>query len=176
MKLEIVDQRPQPIPLPLSAEPLAALLAPLGRADWVVNLVLVEDHVMADLNTRWYGGEGPTDVLSFSYLEVDGPATPQLRAGEGEAARDCWVAIGDQEPEVTAGEVIVAPAFVADRCRREDWDLETEWALLVVHGALHILGWEHGTDEARRAMRAREAAQLQRQGFVHPLAETGPEA
>jgi probable rRNA maturation factor len=173
MRLELVDQRPHPAAPPLEEGILASLVGPAGRADWVANLVLVEDHVMADLNARWYGGEGPTDVLSFSYLETDGPAGPHLPAGEAEAARDLWIALGEQEPEVTAGEIIVAPDFVAGRCRQEGWDLRAEWALLVVHGALHILGWEHGTEEARRAMRAREAALLERQGFAHPLAADG---
>lgn len=171
----MVDQRPRPEAAPLDEARLAALVTPLGRADWVVNLVLVEDHVMADLNARWYGGEGPTDVLSFSYLEHEGPAVAHLPAGEGDAARDLWVAAGEQQAEVTAGEVIVAPAFVADRCGKEGWDLATEWALLAVHGALHVLGWEHSTDQARRIMRTREADLLRREGFAHPLLVAGTE-
>ncbi len=169
MRLEMVEQRPNPAEPPLSEPKLAGLVAKLGHVDWTVNLVLVEDHVMADLNARWYGGEGPTDVLSFSYLENDGPAPCHLEAGDGEAAHALWVAPGEQNPEVTAGEVIVAPAFVSDRCAREGWNLATEWALLLVHGTLHVLGWEHGTVESRRAMRAREAEVLSRQGFEHPL-------
>ncbi len=169
MRLEVVDQRPHPAAPPLDPPRLADLVAPLGRAEWIVNLVLVEDHVMADLNARWYGGEGPTDVLSFSYVENDGPAAAHLPAGEGEAAHALWVAPGEQETEVTAGEIIVAPMFVAGRCEREGWDLVTEWALLLVHGALHVLGWEHATEDAQRAMRAREAELLHREGFDHPL-------
>ena len=169
MRLEVVDQRPRPEPLPLAEERLAALVAPLGEGAWVVNLVLVEDHVMADLNARWYGGEGPTDVLSFSYLETEGPGAPHLPAGAGGAARDAWVAPGEQGEEVTAGEVIVAPHFVATRCAREGWDLAAEWALLLVHGSLHVLGWEHGSGPERRAMREQEAELLRREGFAHPL-------
>ena len=115
----MVDQRPRPAAPPLDQARLAALVAPLGREDWVVNLVLVEDHVMADLNARWYGGDGPTDVLSFSYLELEGTARPHLPAGESGAARDLWVAPGEQEAEITAGEVIVAPAFVARALRKK---------------------------------------------------------
>lgn len=175
MKLELVDQRAKRDSPPLADSQLASLVSTLGDAAWVVNLVLVEDHVMADLNGRWYGGEGPTDVLSFSYLEPEGPGAPHLAGGTAEAARDLWVAPGEQDSEVTAGEIIVAPGFVAGRCGREGWDLATEWALLLVHGGLHVLGWEHDTAAARRAMRAREAELLSREGYTHPLPDSGTE-
>jgi len=175
MRLELVDQRSHSVPLPLYEDRLAALAEPLGCADWVLNLVLVADQVMAELNARWYGGEGVTDVLSFTYLEHDGPGSPQLSGGEGRAARDLWVAADDEEPVVTAGEVILAPAFVADRCCDEGWDLPTEWGMLLVHGGLHVLGWLHDTPDARCAMQAQEAELLDRQGFSHPLLETGSE-
>lgn len=175
MKLELVDQRLRPGPLPLDGTLLAALVDPLGGADWSLNLVLVADQAMADLYARWYGGEGVTDVLSFSYLEPEGTGEPQLSGGEGWAARDFWVSPGDRESQVTAGEIVLAPAFVAGRCRDENWDLAAEWAMLVVHGGLHVLGWLHDSPGAQDAMQAREAELLARQGFSHPLLETGSE-
>ncbi len=170
MKLELIDQRGRPQPPPLAGEGLAALVAPLGAPDWILDLVLVEDPVMADLYGRWYGGEGVTDVLSFSYLEPTGAGAPQLRAGCGEAATDLWVPPADATGPVVAGEVILAPRFVAERCAREGWDLAAEWALLLVHGALHVLGWTHDTGARREAMRACEARLLAARGLAHPLA------
>ncbi|HOX26638.1 MAG TPA: rRNA maturation RNase YbeY [Candidatus Krumholzibacteria bacterium] len=175
MKCELVDQRVRPESLPLDATRLAALTGGLGRPDWVVNLVLVEDHVMADLYERWYGATGVTDVLSFAYLENAGAGEPDLASGDRLAARDLWVAPGEVAEPVTVGEVILAPAFIAARCRAEGWDLEAEWALLVAHGCLHVLGWEHARATARRAMRACEAALLAQIGIAHPLAAEGTE-
>lgn len=170
MKLELIDQRGRPQALPLPIERLAALVAPLGAPDWILDLVLVEDPVMADLYGRWYGGEGVTDVLSFSYLEPQGAGAPQLPAGHGEAAADLWVPPADAAGPVVAGEVILAPRFVDGRCAREGWDLAAEWALLLVHGALHVLGWTHDTEVQQVAMRACEARLLAAEGLGHPLA------
>ncbi len=169
MRLELVDQRPRPEATPLPLDQLAALVAPIGQAEWVLNLVLVEDPTMADLYSRWYGGQGVTDVLSFTYLEDQGLGEPHLQATVGQAARDLWVAPGDGAGEVTAGEVVLAPDFVARRCADEGWDLKTEWALLLVHGALHVLGWEHQDPDQRQAMRTHEAAVLETQGMAHPI-------
>ncbi|MBD3222883.1 rRNA maturation RNase YbeY [bacterium] len=169
MRLELVDHRSEPGPLPLDERRLAGLVADLGGPDWHLNLVLVDDGQMTGLREQWYGGQGPTDVLSFSYLEDEGPGEPALRAGEGAAARTFWLPPHAPDEPVTAGEVVLAPRFVAGRCAREGHDPEAEWALLLVHGALHVLGWTHDDDDERDRMRAQEASILARAGMTHPL-------
>lgn len=169
MKLDLVDRRRQPAPMALEADRLAPLVASLGLPDWLLNLVLVDDAEMTSLNERWYGGEGPTDVLSFSYLEEAGPGAPALASGRHGAARDLWVAPGEAVAGVVAGEVVLAPDYVARRAREGGWDVPTEWALLLVHGTLHVLGWRHDEVADRRAMRDHEASVLRESGFVHPL-------
>jgi probable rRNA maturation factor len=135
--------------------------------------VLVDDPAMADLNRRWRGGDGVTDVLSFTYLETSGSGAPGLARGEADAACDLWLPpeAGTPDGVPLAGEVILAPAFVAGRCRDEGWDTELEWALLLAHGCLHVLGWEHDTPPQRQAMAEREAEHLGRLGLPHPLRE-----
>jgi len=176
VNLSLVDQRTRSQPLPVTLETLGRLVAPLGDPVWTVDLVLVDDLQMTDLYERWYGGQGVTDVLSFSYLEDAGAGAPALAAGEGGAAADLWLAPGDGVAPVVAGEVVIAPEFVAARCGREGWDLATEWALLVVHGTLHVLGWRHDTPADRARMRACEARLLAAEGFHHPLPADGTEA
>lgn len=169
MQLELVDQRGRPDTLPVALESLSELVAGLGRPPWWLNLVLVDDPHMTELNQRWYGGQGPTDVLSFSYLEADGAGAPVLAAGEHGAACDLWLAPGEAVDAVIAGEVIVAPDFVARRCASQGWNLAHEWTLLLVHGALHVLGWTHATDQTREAMQAQEATLLAVAGIPHPM-------
>lgn len=177
MKLETVDRRgqvPSPDPWDGAAAQwprLAGLGADLGDSRWCVDVVLVDDATMADLNRRWRGVEGVTDVLSFSYLEEEGGGEPDLAAGGGGAARDLWLSPVAGEAEVAVGEIVLAPAFVLERCLRREWNPDLEWPLLVVHGLLHLLGWEHAADADREAMRELEAQVLGRAGLAHPLRE-----
>jgi probable rRNA maturation factor len=171
---------------------LVALAAPAGRSDWQAAVVLVDDDEMASLNEAYRGHADPTDVLSFSYLQPEGAGTCDLGAGEGWAACDLWsdeagpAALEPATPGATAdpaapaaeaatvwqaGEIVLAPAFVAERCARNGWDLAAEWALLVVHGILHVLGWEHDTEPRRQRMRAAESELLARRGIRHPLGD-----
>lgn len=174
MIVRLLEQRHGVAEPPAAEEALlAALVAPLGRPQWQVNVVLVDDQAMADLNARYHGGEGVTDVLSFSYLEDAPPDAPALPAGESGAAVGLWLpdAAADEAAGEAplAGEIVLAPQFIATRCQQEQWDLRLEWAMLVVHGALHILGWDHAEPEQQDAMRALEAKALARERLVHPL-------
>ncbi len=145
---------------------LTGVLAGLGGRDWPVNLVLASDDEVAAMNARYRQREGVTDVLSFSYLLTAGPPPPQLASGCRGAACDLW----REDPPDVVGEVVLAPDFVAGRCRREGWSVGTEFTLLVIHGCLHILGWDHEEPRMRQAMRGLEAELLGGMGLAHPLA------
>lgn len=178
MILELVDRRTRREPeaggaLAAPWAVLAGLAAAVGPADWQVELVLVDDDAMAGLNLAYRGSEGPTDVLSFSYLLAEGPHAPDLPAGRHGARRDLWLEpgpVGTDRPPLV-GEVVLAPGFIARRCAERGWPLDQEMALLVVHGCLHILGWDHETEADHRALRELEASVLRGFGLPHPLAE-----
>ncbi len=154
---------------------LTDLTEPLGRPDWAVDVVLIDNQTMAGLNAEFRQADGVTDVLSFSYLLESGSGDPDLPCGLGHAFRNLWLDtfVRDQENEsdLTVGEVILAPGFVADRCRERGWALEHEIPLLVVHGMLHLLGWEHASDKEVEAMRTVEEGILASAGLPHPLRE-----
>jgi len=180
MRLAFVDRRAVPgnrdeFVSPRWRELFGEIAGRVGPQDWTVNLVLIADGAMTDLNRDFRGTDGVTDVLSFSYLLVEGPGCPDLRAGHGDAARDLWLdPLGDRSADGSSplvGEILVAPAFVAGRCLERGWSLETELPLLVVHGCLHILDWEHGQDEERAAMQKIESRVLADVGLDHPLLE-----
>jgi len=154
--------------------PAAEWVGPLGRPDWSFDLVLVDDAVMQDLNARFRGKDAVTDVLSFSALEDAGPGDPDLQAGQAGAYGDLWLDPLQPADPGGVGEIILAPDFIVRRCRQKGWPLEKEIPMLVVHGCLHLLGWDHEETEQARAMRRLEAERLAACGLDHPLdVETG---
>jgi probable rRNA maturation factor len=97
------------------------------------------------LNARYRGRDKPTNVLSF-------PA-PELPAGS------------DQLP---LGDLVICPQVLRAEAREQRKSLRAHWAHLVVHGALHLIGYDHmHPDEAGR-MERREIAVLRRLGFPNP--------
>jgi probable rRNA maturation factor len=114
-----------------------------------LDLTFVDEPEMADLNLTHMGHEGPTDVLAFPIDgEHDRAATP------------------DGVPRLL-GDVVICPTVArrnapGDAGVDAEAALHDELALLVVHGVLHILGWDHATDDERRAMQARERHHLDR--------------
>jgi probable rRNA maturation factor len=141
--------------------------------DAELSVSFVTDEAMADLNGRFRGKEGPTDVLAF---ECDGSEDKVFATGgvslgqEGEA----WPPDGleDQPPQPVAGDdPLPAPAFLLgdvviapDVAQRQSLEygtsLEEELSLLLVHGILHLCGYDHQEDEEAEAMEARESCLL----------------
>jgi probable rRNA maturation factor len=114
-----------------------------------LSISFVSEPVIAELNLRYRGVEGPTDVLSFA---IDG-------AGALEEA-------GIEEEEGGAptllGDVVVCPAVARANAEARGGSLEAELGLLVVHGVLHVLGFDHEVDEEAEVMEALEHRYLQR--------------
>ncbi len=180
MILALVDRRSERVPAAGAAlrapwNLLCTLAGELGPADWRVDVVLVDDAAMTALNGGYRGATGPTDVLSFSYLtgEDPGSGAAGVRSGERGACLDLWpdpLEAGAGAGPL-AGEVVLAPVFITARCGENAWPVEQEMALLVVHGCLHILGWEHDDEADRQAMMALETAVLRACGLPHPLSK-----
>lgn len=100
-------------------------------ADMEVAILLVEQDVIATLNERHMGHEGPTDVLAFP---IDEP---------GETPPDTPSILGD---------VVLCPAVAAEQAPRFDRTTHQELQLLTVHGLLHLLGMDHADPDQERAM------------------------
>lgn len=103
----------------------------------VINVIMTDDRVMRRLNRRYRGKDRPTDVLSFSYLDEPGNDGP-------------------------AGDVFVSCQTVARDARRLGVPPEQLALRIVVHGFLHVLGYDHETDREALRMERRERALLRR--------------
>lgn len=98
-----------------------------------VGVAFVSEDEMSSLNEQYRGVEGPTDVLAFAYAGETGP--------------DGGIQIGD----------IAICATVAERQAREvGHSVTEELQVLAVHGALHLLGHEHSSDDEAESMAQRE--------------------
>jgi probable rRNA maturation factor len=143
----------------LIAEGLAAAGAPAPAA---VGLTLTDDVELARLNARHLGKTGPTDVLSFPLLEA--PAFPPHL---GQELRSHPQPMADFRPpgnRAELGDIVVSVERAieqADSARGGQtgdvaWSPADELRLLVIHGTLHICGWDHRQPEEEAAMRALE--------------------
>jgi probable rRNA maturation factor len=113
-----------------------ALLGELGLDDAELSLALVSDEQIAALNQRHRAKTGPTDVLAFS-----------LREGRHRAHAGALL-----------GDVVIAPGVASRQARAIGHSLDEELLRLLIHGLLHLLGFDHVESGEARRMRARERA------------------
>jgi probable rRNA maturation factor len=157
----------------------------LGLADLVLNservppdaevsLLFVDEEAMAELNRRFLGGDGPTDVLAFP---IDDDHEPAGRKPD-EGGRGPGAVAEPTDPPVVLGDVVVCPEVARRQAREQAHDLDDELALLVVHGVLHLLDYDHAeaVDAERMQRRERELLDHFRAGKVEAaLDDKGPE-
>jgi probable rRNA maturation factor len=133
---------------------LAAAAARAAVADagvGIVEIVLTDDAEQQKLNHRWRGKDAPTNVLAFPV----GEARP---ASAG--------------PSALLGDVVLAYETVAREASEQCKPLANHLRHLVVHGVLHLLGFDHATEAEAAIMETREIAILQRLGVPDPYRDT----
>jgi probable rRNA maturation factor len=126
-----------------------AVLAGEGIQDASVSIVLVDDATIHDLNRRHLGHDWPTDVITFGLSE----------SGESPLA----------------GELVVSAEMAATTAREAGADPWPELALYVVHGLLHLCGYDDRTEADASRMRRREAEVLAAAGLPNAFDRVGRE-
>ena len=99
-----------------------------------LSITLVDPQRMSELHVEWMDEPGPTDVLSFPMDELSS-------APEGV----------DPEPGML-GDIVLCPQFAALQAADRGRSLDEELAFLVIHGMLHLIGYDHGTTEELQEM------------------------
>ncbi|MGW8228931.1 MAG: rRNA maturation RNase YbeY [Gammaproteobacteria bacterium] len=124
---------------------IEAVLADEARAaDVELTVRIVDEAEMAELNARYRHKTGPTNILSFPF---EAPPGVELNL------------LGD----------LVVAAPVVQREAREQGKTETaHWAHMIVHGTLHLLGYDHSQPAEAEDMEAREIRILQQLGYSNP--------
>jgi probable rRNA maturation factor len=123
-----------------------------------LSVIFVDEQAITDLNERFLGGTGPTDVLAFPMdddVVLGGRQPDQGGRGPGSPSEP-----GD--PPVVLGDVVVCPRIAESQAREHGHSAADELALLVVHGVLHLLNYDHAEERESAAMKRRERELLER--------------
>ena len=110
-----------------------------------LSVLIVDERAMTELHERWMGEPGPTDVLSFPMDELRPPPLGGAHVGRG----------GAEEPGPAPGllgDVVLCPQVAAVQARQAGHSTQEELELLVVHGILHLLGYDHADPEEQATM------------------------
>lgn len=122
-------------------------------SDAELAVVVLDADAMEELNVAHMGKDGPTDVLAFP-LETATPGHPPTAPADG--------------PPLALGDVYICPDVVAANAADAGVRFEDEMALMVVHGILHLLGYDHVEDGDAALMEGREADLLALIGLARP--------
>lgn len=115
--------------------------------DCELTVRIVDEEEGAALNEQWRKKKGPTNVLSFPYTGDEHLAPGLL------------------------GDIVICAPVVRREAEEQHKPLEAHWAHMVVHGILHLQGYDHINAEGAEEMEAVEARLLQALGYTNPYQE-----
>jgi probable rRNA maturation factor len=108
----------------------------LGKGEF--NICFVDDNAIRQLNSAFRGKDKATDVLSFAWNEAEGPVPPEPRA----ASRR----LGQGGITNFLGDVVISVQTARRNAREEGHSTLNEIRWLILHGVLHLLGYDHELD------------------------------
>jgi probable rRNA maturation factor len=114
-----------------------------------ISIALVDNGAIHQLNRDYRQVDSPTDVLSFPFVD-------DWKSWEPEPYEDIMM----------LGDVIISLEKAEEQAKEYEHSLERETAFLTVHGVLHLLGYDHESDEERQLMREKEEQVLSTIGLV----------
>ena len=120
-------------------EAVRTVLAGEDVAEYEISLAFVDNSTIHRLNQRYLQHDEPTDVLSFP--------------------------LSDANAAKLAGELVVGVEVAAEQAADRGHDVQDELTLYVIHGLLHLCGYDDHEDDERAAMRARERFYLRQLGL-----------
>ena len=152
MSIFLADEQSEPIALGDLHRLAELVLRQEGYPeDAEATLLFVSEAQMAGYNHRFLERDGPTDVLAFPLEELLPGVVPDK---------------DPQGPPLMLGDVIVAPSYVRRQADNEGVDFDDEMALMITHGMLHLLGYDHVEDDEAERMEQRERDLLAMVGKV----------
>lgn len=119
-----------------------------GVTQAAISIVVVDNATIRDLNRRRLDHDWPTDVITFP--------------------------LSDPDDEALDAELVLSAEMAYETSAEFGFSPSAELSLYLVHGLLHLCGYDDQTDSATLAMRAREAEVLHREGYVNTFGRVAP--
>jgi probable rRNA maturation factor len=139
----------EPLPKAVSIRSWVALPFSGVRRNGELTVRIVGAQESAVLNGKYRDKRGPTNVLAFP---SDAPKLPGAEL-------------------LPLGDIVICAEIVAREAAEQGKALEAHWAHVVIHGALHLMGYDHETDAEAERMEQRERELLAQLGFADPYAD-----
>jgi len=128
-----------------------------GRSAKSLSIVLTDNRHIRDLNREYLGRNGVTDVISFPLEDLDWPG--------GHPGTATSRAVAGCSNGGINGEIIASAELAVQQAQTTNTDPRAELMLYLVHGLLHLMGYDDRKPEQARQMHAREDALLEDLGF-----------
>ena len=125
-----------------------------------VNLTLVDNEGIHAINKEVREIDRPTDVLSFPQVEYESPADFSWAE---EHEMDCF---DPDTGELFLGDIVISLDKVKEQAEKYNHSVRREFAFLVAHSMLHLLGYDHMTPEEAKDMESRQSAALEHLGIT----------
>ena len=120
------------------------------------------------LNARYRGRDKPTNVLSFPAIEMPAAGPKRAKVAPFVSGSKAPQATFDSRMIRPLGDLVICPDVLRAEAREQHKSLRAHWAHLVVHGALHLVGYDHENAADANRMERREISVLRRLGFPNP--------
>ncbi|MCG3469537.1 rRNA maturation RNase YbeY [Xenorhabdus bovienii] len=148
LDLQIACENPEGLPDEALVQRWLESVLPQFQAESEVTIRLVDEAESHDLNLTYRGKDKPTNVLSFPFEAPPEVELPLL------------------------GDLIICRQVVEQEAEEQQKTVEEHWAHMVIHGSLHLLGYNHIEDDEAEEMESLETEILQKMGYADPyLAE-----
>ena len=163
IQIEYETERKLEIPYEKLAEKVASHILELEECPYEisVNLVITDNEEIRKVNAEFRLIDSPTDVLSFPMVDYPSPASFDFL--ETEEGDDCF---NPDSGELMLGDIVISVARARAQAEEYGHSLRREFAFLVAHSMLHLLGYDHMTPEEAAVMEAKQEEVLQRLGIT----------
>ena len=160
IQIEYETERKLEIPYEKLAEKVASHILELEECPYEisVNLVITDNEEIRKVNAEFRLIDAPTDVLSFPMIPFETPADYSVIEGD-ESYFDL-----DTE-ELILGDVMISVDKVYAQAEEYGHSVTREFCFLVAHSMLHLLGYDHMTEDEAKVMEAKQANALKELGI-----------